>query len=180
MDDLEEIIESPLDDGDIRYYLPSAKVMTYSELKKHNSIETLLSKKPDYAFLLYQSSPSNGHWTVITRDKYNNINYFDSYGNKIDHPLRWTGLDTRKKLGEEAPMLSMLMNKTQLPVYYNNVDYQGDGSDINTCGRHCVFYVLNMLKNNMTLAQYYEYMKKMSKKYKLNYDEIVSEFITKI
>ena len=105
--------------------------MPYSELKKYNSIEKILPKTPDYAFLLYQSSPSNGHWIVITRDRNNNINYFDSYGN--DHPLRWTGLDTRKKLGEEAPMLSMLMNKTQLSVYYNNVDYQGDGSDINTC-----------------------------------------------
>ena len=88
-----------MDDGDIRFYFPRAKIMQYSAFKKYNSIEQLLPKKPDSVFVLYEDSPKDGHWTCLTRDTANNINYFDSYGGVPDKPLSWTALQERHSTG---------------------------------------------------------------------------------
>jgi hypothetical protein len=175
---LEKIIHEPMDDGDIRFYFPRAKIMQYSDLNKFNSIEKLLPKQPDFVFVLYEDSPKNGHWTCLTRDTVNNINYFDSYGGMPDKPLSWTALQERQRLGQGTPMLSALLDKTPLSVFYNNVDYQSNQAGVNTCGRHCCFYVKNMLKYGMSLAQYYTYMNAMRKQNKMGYDEVVSRFIS--
>ena len=44
--------------------------------------------------------------------------------------------------------LSHLLDKTPEQVYYNDEDYQKDGFNINTCGRHCCYYILNMLHHS--------------------------------
>jgi len=175
---LETVIAAPMDDSDIHFYFPRAKIIQYSGLKKYNNIESLLPKHPDFVFILYEDSPKDGHWTALTRDTANNINYFDSYGGVPDKPLSWTALQERQRLGEGTPLLSALLDKTPLPVFYNNVDYQSKGVGVNTCGRHCCFYVLNMLKYGMSLAQYYTSMNAKRKQYKMTYDEVVSRFIS--
>ena len=128
-----------MDDGDIRFYFPRAKIMQYSGLKRFNNIEQLLPKQPDFVFILYEDSPKNGHWTALTRDTANNINYFDSYGGVVDKPLSWTGLQERQRLGEGSPMLSALLDKTSLPVFYNNVDYQSNSVGVNAAADIAAF-----------------------------------------
>ena len=181
MENLKKIKAKPMSDSDIRYYYPKAKIIKYSELKKYNNIEDLLPTIPDFVFILYEDSPENGHWTATTRTK-EGINYFDSFGKRVDNPLiSWdTPEIVKQRLGENIHYLSKLFNKTKLPVKYNDIDYQIDRQGIETCGRHCCFYTGNMLKHNMSMDKYYRFMKAMRKKYKMTYDEVVSHYIHKI
>lgn len=172
------IIETPLGDDDIRRYLPNSKIMKYSDLSKYNNIEDLLKKNKDYAFILYEDSPNKGHWVSILRyDPY--IEYFDSYGGKVDDPLNWISKDQRKKLGQDKKLLSKLFDKTKLKVIYNPINYQEDNmtKNINTCGRHSVFRVKNLTDCNRDLNSYYELMGGIKKKSGNKYDEIVSHLI---
>jgi len=104
---LKKIVESPLDDADIRHYLPNAKIMVYSDLNNYKSIDELLPNSIDYCIILVEDSPNNGHWICVL--KYNNtVEYFDSYGNYPDKNLNWISLEERKKLGQGKPTLIVM------------------------------------------------------------------------
>ena len=170
---LERIIQDPMGSDDIIHYFPHAKIRTYADLHNYESIQQLLPAQEDFVFLLYEESPREGHWVCLTRDIHNSINYFDSYGGKVDETLTWSSPAERKKLNMCNPYLSHLLDKTPEQVYYNDEDYQKDGFDINTCGRHCSFYILNMLHHDMSLADYHKHITALKKKYKMTYDEVV-------
>lgn len=174
---LEEIIEDPLGDDDIRFYFPNANIMKYSELKKFNSIDDILPNDKDFAFLLYEDSPNKGHWVCISRNN-GQYEFFDSYGGGPDSPLKWNAQETNNMLGQGTKILSNLFNKTKDKVIYNPVKYQEDSQDVNTCGRHCVFRIKN-IKDGKNLHQYYQLMKTLKDNSGKNYDEIVASFIKK-
>ena len=180
MGDLQAIIKDPMGSDDIIHYFPHAKITTYADLNKYKNIQQLLPAQEDFVFILYEDSPRTGHWVCLTRDIYSSINYFDSYGGKVDDPLKWTPPAQRKKLGQCVPYLSTLLNKTPEQVYWNDEDYQKDGFDINTCGRHCCFYILNMIHHDMSLLDYHAHITALNKKYKMTYDEVVATFIKKM
>lgn len=174
----EIIIETPLGDDDIKYYLPGSKIIKYSELHKYNNIEDLLTKNKDYVFILYCDSYNKGHWVVLLRyDPY--IEYFDSFGGRVDSPLGWISKEQKIRLRQDKKLLSNLFNKTKMIVIYNPIDYQEDNAhkDINTCGRHCVFRVKNLLDCNRNLQNYYKLMGGIKKESRNTYDEIVSHLI---
>ena len=176
---LAEIVETPMGDDTIREYFPDAKIIKYSELGKYNDIDDLLTDDVDYCFLLIEQSPNNGHWCCIS--KYDNTyEFFDPYGYKDKEILKWESCQTNKELGQGHAILTSLLNKEK-KVIYNPIDYQSEASEqINTCGRHCCFRVLNLVKYNRTLNEYYQLMKHIKDKYNLPYDIIVSKFISKL
>ena len=180
MPNVKTIIKDAMGSDDILYYFPRAKILQYKDLRRYKSIEELLPKKPDFVFILYEDSPQSGHWTALTRDNHNNINYFDSYGYPPDHPLTWYSTAARIKLNQNVCHLSHLLNKTPEKVYYNDEDYQKNGMDVATCGWHASFYILNMLQYNMSLQNYHNLLDKMRKKNKMSYDEVVAYFIDKM
>lgn len=177
-EEIKEVIVEPMGDDDIRYYFPDSTIIKYSELAEIDDIETLLRDDKSFFFLLYQDQPNSGHWVCLSRSG-DTIEYFDSYGGKVDEPLKWVPVYVSQNLGIQLPYLSRLLNKTRLNVVYNPVEYQLDKTNINTCGRHCCFRLKNMLKG-VDLADYYKMIKELKKKYKVSYDVIVSEFIKKI
>lgn len=178
MEKIEQIEKTPMSDDDIKNYLPNAKIIKYSELSKYSDIDQILPKKKDFAILLFQDSNNTGHWCAIS--KYNNLyEFFDPYGLNIDNELTWTDYDTKDSLGIHKPYLSDMFDKTNKKVIFNPVSYQKNGNDIQTCGRHCVFRILNLMNKNMNLAKYYKYMKILKNELNLPYDKIVSSFITK-
>ena len=109
-----------LDDGDIRFYLPDAKILTYNELAKVKTIEQLLPKHKSYFVLLYPvTSETNGHWVCLTRyDK--TIEYFSSYGTKPDVEFSWPTSNYK----DNPRHLSELLKKTKLHIVYNSIDFQ--------------------------------------------------------
>jgi hypothetical protein len=173
----ESIIADPMGDDDIKFYFPNAKIITYKELDKYNSIDELLPNDKDFAFILIEESPNKGHWTCVTR--HGDVRaFFDSYGGAPDSQLKWNPKTTNQKLGQGRKILSELLSNTNARVVYNPIDYQKDKEDINSCGRHCTFYILNM-KDGKNLDEYYKYMKQLRSQTGKDYDEIVANFITK-
>jgi hypothetical protein len=175
---VEEIIEEPMDDTDIRAYYPNAKIIRYSDLAKYKSITQVLPKDKSFAFILYQHAPNNGHWTLIMRYG-DTIEFFCSYGSQIDAPLKWTNPRDRQMLGEAVPYLTnLLKNQHEFKVIHNPVQYQSKGSNKATCGAHDVMRLSQMLNHGQDLTDYYDYMTKIKKESGLSYDEIVANFVS--
>jgi hypothetical protein len=175
---IEKIIEDPLGDDDIRAYLPNSTIIKYSQLQDYRKLEELLPKPIDYAFLLYEDSPNKGHWVCVCRYG-KTVEFFDSYGGAPDTQLKWVPCPIRKGLQQDKTLLTNLFNKSPFDIIYNPVAYQEDYDDINTCGRHCVFRVLNLVKANRGLAQYYDLMESLRREYEEPYDVIVANIIKK-
>lgn len=178
--ELQEIIADPLDDSEIRHYLPNAKIIKYNELSRYNSINQFLPEETDYAIILYEDSPNQGHWVCLMRynkGKKGTIEYFDPYGNMFDKPLEWTPLETRKQLGQGKKLLTPLLDCCTQKVIYNPIKYQKESSSINNCGRHCVYRILCLLKKDMDLEQYFKHIKEVEKQTGYDADGIVSSQI---
>jgi len=174
---IERTIQTPMSDDDIKHYLGFTPVIKYSELKRYNYLDELLPRIESSAVLLYEDSPNTGHWVCISKPKKGVVEYFDSYGGKVDGPLKWTPKQVRIGLGEGEPLLSRLFDKAPEKVVYNKIDYQKQGSGINDCGRFCVLRILKMRKG-MDLNQFYAFMKDQARQMKSNYDVVVSTLIT--
>jgi hypothetical protein len=175
---LEEIIEDPLGDNDIRQYLPNAKILKYSELSNYKTIDDLMPDNTDFSVILYEDSPNKGHWVCVLKYK-PYIEFFDSFGGSPDSQLGWVSCKVRRMLDQSKTYLTDLFNKSPYDIIYNPIKYQATNDDINTCGRHCVFRILNLMKQNRDLAQYYELMKKLKEETNETYDEIVANIINK-
>jgi hypothetical protein len=174
---IDDIIEKPMGDDEIKRYLPSANILKYSDLERYNDILELLPNKIDYFILLYQDSENTGHWCAVLR--YNNIiEFFDPYGTKSpDNELTWVSCNVRRELGTDIPYLSRMFNKAKQKIIYNTYHYQKYDKDINTCGRHCTFRVMCLLNYGLTLKDYYKYMRQLKKQYKMSYDEMIATLI---
>jgi hypothetical protein len=174
----------PMDDTDIRYYFPDARIVSYSELLDYKTIDDLLPKDLDYIFLLYEEKPNYGHWVLLS--KYNDtIEMFNSYGDDyIDEPLYWLPLSQRKMLGTGTPYLTNLLKNTNYNDYaiiFNEYDFQDETDNrISTCGRWCSLRLKTILNKRMPLITFINMMKDIKKTTKLRYDIIVSDLINKV
>lgn len=169
----EQVEETPLGDDDLKRYFPNAKVIVYSDLGNYSTIEELLPKDKDFVFILLESSPNNGHWVALLRYR-ETYEFFDSYGGKPDSQLKWNSKKTNQELDQSVKYLTNLLKDKE--VVYNPVKYQGEGGDINTCGRHCTFRVQEMI-NGKNLEAYYKYMCKLKANMGLDYDGVVANFV---
>ena len=108
-DDVKEVIESPMSDGDLRKILgKDLKIIRYSDLARLRSLEQLLPRPKDLCILLYEVQPGEGHWVALL--KYSGAyEFFDPYGIYPDDQLNWIPRARRKHqqaalphLGQEA------------------------------------------------------------------------------
>ena len=51
-EEIKDVEEQPMDDQDIRFYLPDAKILKYTDLRNYNDINQLLPEPIDYVILL--------------------------------------------------------------------------------------------------------------------------------
>jgi hypothetical protein len=177
---VEETIEEPMDDGDIRQYLPNAKIMRYSALAKLSDIEQLLPKDKSYVVLLYENTPGSGHWVALMRYG-KTIEFFCSYGSKIDAPLSWQNPKDNAMLGQSRPFLSILLNKAKdrFRAIYNPVAYQSKKQGVATCGAWDVMRINQLINHNQDLHEFHDYMESVKKETGLTYDEIVVNYVSK-
>jgi hypothetical protein len=178
--EIAEIVEEPMGDDDIKKYFPNAKILKYSDLKNYTDITELLQKPKTFFFLLYERSPNVGHWVLVSRYKDNGIDtieFFCSYGSKIDAPLSWTPIGIRVQLGEDKPYLSMLLDKSPFRVIYNPIQYQSKKSHVATCGAYDTLRASELVKHNTTLDEFTEMLEEVKKATGLSYDEIVANLV---
>jgi hypothetical protein len=170
---IKEVKAYALSDGDIHSYLPDVNIIMYNELSDYNNIEELLPNANSYVILLYQDSENTGHWTCLLRQN-NTVEFFDPYGKYPDTQLRWVDNEVREDLGITGKFISNLFNKSKLKIVYNTAPYQHSGANINTCGRHVVYRLLN---RNLSLKDYHKYFKEETKKLNCNYDGVVAKIV---
>lgn len=177
---VQEVEREPMGDDDIKKYFPQAKILKYSELKNYTDIKQLLPRPKSFFFLLYERDLNVGHWVLLSRYKDNGIDtveFFCSYGSKIDEPLSWTPIGKRVQLGEDKPYLSNLLNKSNLRIVYNPVQYQSKKSHIATCGAYDTLRAGELQKHNTTLEEFNDMLREVKDATGLNYDEIVSNLV---
>lgn len=178
--EIAEIEADPMGDDDIKKYFPNAKIVKYSDLKNYTDITQLLPRPKTFFYLLYERSPNVGHWTLVSRYKDNGVDtieFFCSYGSKIDEPLTWTPIGMRVQLGEDKPYLSMLLDKSKFRTIYNPVQYQSKKSNIATCGAYATLRAGELVRHNTTLDEFNDMISEVKKATGLNYDEIVSNLV---
>ena len=176
-EELKEIIADPMDDLEIKHYLPNAKIIKYNELSRYNSINQLLPNETDYCIILYEDSPNQGHWVCLSRypkGKNGTVEFFDPYSGSPDSQLNWVPMQERQQLGQGRKLLTPLLNNCTQKVIYNPIKYQKESPQINDCGRHCVYRILCLLKKGMDLDQYYKHIVELMKQTGLDADGVVS------
>ena len=173
---MNEIKYESMDDDDIKFYLPNAKILKYNQLKKYKNIEQLLKKHGDYIIILYPvSSELSGHWVSLNLYNPNIIEYFDSYGEKPDVPFSWTSSNFRNN----KRYLTELLNKTKLRINYNSISFQSKrDKEISTCGAFVVFRILTLKEYNADLNENNKMLQTLKEiNTNKSYDDIVVDFI---
>ena len=79
-------------------------------------------------------------------------------------------------LNQDEPYLTQLLEKEEEKYIYNNVAYQNKDSRVNTCGSHVVHRLYRLKNNDMSLADYYQYMMSITEQTSVGYDLIVAKF----
>jgi hypothetical protein len=172
---LEELELEPLDDADIKYYLPDSKIIVYSDLQNVNNIEDLLPRNNTYFILLYQlESKNSGHWAILSRID-DVIEYFDSYGKPPDYPIKHWAIDQFKNIPHQ---LSHILDKTNLIVVCNTICFQNMKiKNMSTCGAYAVMRALALVEYGSTLGQFNVLLQEL-KPPNLTYDELIVGYIS--
>jgi hypothetical protein len=139
----------------------------YLKYGSENFIENLFKYLNErcYCMILYEITPHNGHWVVILKGK--NLEFFDSYGLKVDNELKYAYY--ANKLVNGKKILHDLFENTNEIIEYNGKRLQkmvagtAAGTAINTCGKWCLLRIYAMChfpKEAGTLRQFLNYVKK--------------------
>ena len=184
---LKKILNYSYSDSDIRHYLgDDAKIIEYNELTAYNTLFELLPNDKSYCIILIETRDNVGHWVCIARSGSGATNgrlyYFDPYGKGVDEELKLISPFWRKKLGEDKKLLTKLVNDCPYELEYNGLDVESHKSYVQTCGRWCIYWILNFLKGK-TLDEFIKMLdfiveQRNYEKYKsIKYDLIVIQEI---
>ncbi len=100
---------------------PTSRVSFISIIFSSNaSLRSLWNSRP-VRFRLPSSSKVESNSTTKSTpiNGIDTIEFFCSYGSKIDEPLTWTPVGMRVQLGQDKPYLSNLLDKSPYRVIYN-------------------------------------------------------------
>lgn len=145
-----------------------ARIMTYRDLAKCRTIDEALGEH-DALFLLYETKPKYGHWTLVFRQG-ETIEHFDSYNHKPDAELDWVPMDYRKIANMLYPKLTKLLYDSGREIHYNDFALQAENGAIATCGRWCAW---RLQHRDRTAREFAELVADVKKQTGLTTDEIV-------
>jgi hypothetical protein len=121
-----------LSDDDIRRICENkVKILLYEDLAKFDTIDDALGEH-GAMIILYQSKANYGHWVSVFKVDNQTLEFFDSFGFKIDQELPFFEYNLR----QGVPHLSHLIQHSNYKVISNDIDFQTIRKDINTCGRY--------------------------------------------
>ena len=117
----------PLSDKDVvKVAGDGTRVFMYARLPEN--IDNLINDRNPNAIILYESQrdengDSYGHWCSVNKIG-NDVNFFDSYGGKIDSQLSDIPLMFRKTSNQLRNKLSEMMANSNYNINYNEHKYQ--------------------------------------------------------
>lgn len=141
-----------LSDQDVlRIVEGKARVLIYRDLAKFSTLDEALGEH-GAIFLLYESRPDFGHWTLVMRRTPEEVEFFDSYGIFPDEELNWVGAEENKQLGQSYPYLSKLLHDSPYPkLEYNDHKFQKMSDDVSSCGR---WAALRLILRDLTINEF--------------------------
>ena len=175
--EIRRIVRKPLSDADLRHILgEDLKILQYSELANHSTLDSILPKTKDDCIILYEQEEDSGHWVALMRYD-NTVEYFDPYGNKWDTPLTWNSRGKNQELGQSQRYLSGLLERSNLRRTYSPYHFERTNKNVNTCGSHSAHRIYRLRHDNMDLVDYFSYMENAEEKLNASPDEVVAEFV---
>jgi hypothetical protein len=115
-------------------------IITYEQLHSVNHIDEIL--QPFGAvIILYQLESDTGHWCSLKTMGKNKLDFFGSYGLKIDEQLKFSNYNLRLHKGEVVPHLTHLINNSKYKVSSNMVQLQENIAHVSTCGRYAGLFI---------------------------------------
>tara|TARA_R110002153_G_scaffold212442_1_gene365075 strand:- start:4080 stop:4601 length:522 start_codon:yes stop_codon:yes gene_type:complete len=102
-------------------------LFSYHSLDRINSVEELIGEHKA-CIILYETKENFGHWVALFEIAPNTLEFFDSYGMKMDEELNYAKYN-------HTPYLSNIVNNSNYSVLMNQTQLQVFKQDINTCGR---------------------------------------------
>jgi len=155
------------------------KIMKYSDLEGVKNLNDIMTEPKDYRIILIETQRNTGHWTAILKynDKY--FEWFDSYGLKPDAEFEFISPEMQEILDERQHILTILLNKVLLKGgkwIYNNVKFQKQAENVNSCGRWVTTRLYFFLKHNYNLKQFQDFFINWKKRTNLPFDVLVVEF----
>tara|TARA_R110002072_G_scaffold192549_2_gene349593 strand:+ start:18268 stop:18789 length:522 start_codon:yes stop_codon:yes gene_type:complete len=111
----------------------AVKITPYHELRSNMNIDELFGDKP-CAMLLYETKENFGHWVAMIKQN-GFLEFFDSYGLKVDEELNYAKYDTNATL-------TQILQQSKVRIVYNDVKLQVFKEDVNTCGRWTAFRIV--------------------------------------
>jgi hypothetical protein len=160
-----------------------SKIIKYSQLNQCQDIREYLNQHSRYLIILLEVQRNEGHWICLAIKDPTTLYYFDSYGEGIDKEF---GLhippQTREQLGERCDRLKQLLNglPKQVKVEQNHIQYQADGNGINTCGKWCAVFIKCVLKGNMSMNNFHQFINSQKKQFGMSNDEIICKLYDEI
>lgn len=109
-------------------------IIIYSDLENITDINEILEPY-GACCILYQLEENIGHWCCLIKHSETELEFFGSYGLKIDEQLNYSKYNLRRHNGVLTPHLSILIEHSNYKVISNTVQLQKYKNHINTCGR---------------------------------------------
>lgn len=151
-----------LTNTDMLSYLPDMYYVRYADFKNIKNIDSILEKKDIVILYPINKLENCGHWTCIFLRPDNVIEFFDSYGKKLDDQLDWAP-------NFHEYELSKLLIKSKYPVEYFNYKLQGPTSTV--CGDFCI---ARLKFKHISDEEFYNLFKKGKE---FTSDELVHEWL---
>ncbi|MBS3925925.1 MAG: hypothetical protein KGZ34_04460 [Nitrosarchaeum sp.] len=133
-----DITKIPLNGEQMQALNPDAKIFSYTDLQKYETIDDLFHDTDKIIILYLIKSKYYGHWCCLFKHTRNGkmvYNFFDPYGIIVDGELDFIPKEKRNELNEQHKYLSWLLRDS--PCYYNYICFQGKNSQ--TCGDHVTY-----------------------------------------
>ena len=155
------------------------KIMKYSDLEGVKNLNDIMTEPKDYRIILIETQRNTGHWTAILKynDKY--FEWYDSYGLKPDAEFEFISPEMQEILDERQHILTILLNKVLLKGgkwKYNNVKFQKQAENVNSCGRWTITRLYFFLKHNYNLKQFQDFMINQKKLTNKPFDYLICDF----
>ena len=155
------------------------KIIKYSDLESVKDLNDIMTEDKDYLVILIETQRNTGHYTVLLKYNNNFFEWFDSYHFKPDQEFEFIAPEMQEILDERKHILSILLNKVLLrggKWIYNNIKFQLQAPNINTCGKWVSARVYFFLKHNYNLKQFQDFFINWKKRTNMPFDILVCEF----
>lgn len=169
-DYIEKAKDYPLSNYDIKQ-ICGLTVVPYDHLYQFTSIEDIFNTyQNDGIIILYQNSPTTGHYCLLTILEDDTVMFYDSYGLSPDHQLLFQKYNTQ-------PVIKPLLDKYKKYTVNNHLQ-QNARFESNVCGSYCILRY--QTKEYYTHDEFDKFLQEGAKRIRGNKDDFVTLLMSSV